>query len=183
MNMLKDIADFHEKFGIKPNEDIDFQLRFNRLLEELNEFDDATTPWDKLDALVDACYIAIGTMYLYEYERLCISYFDSIIPSIPGAELPPPEVNPTLPDLRWLVVETSLDDHMLGCWWLVNHILNWCALNRWQFNEAWKRVHAANMAKVRAASAAESKHGSAQDIVKPAGWTAPDHRNLFQETN
>ena len=46
------------------------------------------------------------------------------------------------------------------------------------FDEAWRRVHAANMKKVRAASADESKRGSSFDIVKPPGWTAPSHTDL-----
>lgn len=40
----------------------------------------------------------------------------------------------------------------------------------------WDEVQRANMAKVRATSADQSKRGTALDIVKPAGWTAPDHR-------
>ena len=46
------------------------------------------------------------------------------------------------------------------------------------FAEAWRRVQAANMAKVRAASAADSKRGHAMDVVKPPGWVAPDHTDL-----
>lgn len=182
MDMLKDITEFHNKFGIYPNEDIDFKLRFDRLLEELNEFDDAYTPWDKLDALVDACYIAMGTMYLYEYARLKQTYFGCVIPFITWDSVPPPEMNPTLPNFRWLVTENSLDEHMQGCWWLVSSILQWCGINRWNFPEAWGRVHKANMAKERATCAEDSKHGSAQDIIKPEGWTAPNHRDLFEVT-
>ena len=179
MDMLKDITEFHNKFGIYPNEDIDFQLRFNRLLEELNEFDEAETPWDKLDALVDACYIAMGTMYLYESDHAKY-YYGYVVPYLPSHSVPAPEMNPTLPNLRWLVVEDSLNEHMTGCFWLVASILQWCGLNRWKFAEAWNRVHAANMAKERATCAEDSKHGSAQDIIKPEGWTAPDHRDLFE---
>lgn len=39
----------------------------------------------------------------------------------------------------------------------------------------WDEVQRANMAKVRASHEGESKRGSALDVVKPAGWTAPDH--------
>lgn len=39
----------------------------------------------------------------------------------------------------------------------------------------WNEVQRANMAKVRAAHAGESKRGSALDVIKPAGWKAPDH--------
>lgn len=39
----------------------------------------------------------------------------------------------------------------------------------------WNEVQRANMAKVRATHAGESKRGSALDVVKPEGWKAPDH--------
>lgn len=51
-----------------------------------------------------------------------------------------------------------------------------------KFQEAWDRVHAANMAKVRAApDASNSKRGSSFDVVKPPGWTAPSHTDLVED--
>jgi predicted HAD superfamily Cof-like phosphohydrolase len=49
------------------------------------------------------------------------------------------------------------------------------------FREAWRRVQAANMAKVRAERAEDSKRGSAFDVVKPAGWEPPDHHDLVKD--
>lgn len=49
------------------------------------------------------------------------------------------------------------------------------------FHEAWRRVQTANMSKVRAQSADESKRGSAFDVVKPQGWTPPDHHDLVKD--
>ncbi len=40
------------------------------------------------------------------------------------------------------------------------------------FEEAWRRVHAANMAK-EAALSNDNKRGSTYDVVKPEGWEAP----------
>lgn len=48
----------------------------------------------------------------------------------------------------------------------------------WDFSEAWKRVHAANMEKVRAAKASDSKRGSKFDVVKPPDWVAPSLLDL-----
>lgn len=48
------------------------------------------------------------------------------------------------------------------------------------FLEAWKRVHKANMAKVRAERAGDSKRGSTFDVIKPEGWTPPSHIDLIQ---
>ena len=51
--------------------------------------------------------------------------------------------------------------------------------DRWQ--EAWNRVHHANMQKVRALAAADSKRGSTFDVVKPAGWEKPTHKDLVED--
>lgn len=55
---------------------------------------------------------------------------------------------------------------------------------RHAFIEAWKRVVKANMAKVRAvddANAEDSGREVKYDIRKPAGWMAPDHRDLVSD--
>ena len=57
-------------------------------------------------------------------------------------------------------------------------VLGTAYLHGFDFNEAWRRVHAANMEKIRAASGFDSRRGSAYDVVKPEGWTAPDLSDL-----
>ena len=47
----------------------------------------------------------------------------------------------------------------------------------WDFSEAWRRVHKANMAKERG-KPNNSKYGSGFDIVKPEGWQGPSHEDL-----
>lgn len=49
------------------------------------------------------------------------------------------------------------------------------------FEEGWKRVHEANMKKVRASSAEESKRGSQLDIAKPEGWEPPQLQEILDE--
>jgi predicted HAD superfamily Cof-like phosphohydrolase len=51
-------------------------------------------------------------------------------------------------------------------------------LHGFDFDAAWKRVHAANMAKVRVTKAADSKRKNTNDVKKPPGWRAPRHRDL-----
>jgi len=46
-----------------------------------------------------------------------------------------------------------------------------CTPAMWQ--ELWNAVQDANMSKVRASSAADSKRGTSLDVVKPAGWQGP----------
>lgn len=51
-------------------------------------------------------------------------------------------------------------------------------LHGFDFPEGWRRVHAANMAKVRAERASDSKRGTTFDVVKPEGWKSPDLLDL-----
>lgn len=51
------------------------------------------------------------------------------------------------------------------------------------FEEGWRRVHEANMKKVRAECASDSKRGSSFDVIKPPGWVAPDHHDLITDND
>jgi len=53
-------------------------------------------------------------------------------------------------------------------------------LQGFDFNRAWDRVHNANMKKVRATRAEDSKRGTAFDVIKPEGWEPPDHSDLVE---
>lgn len=74
-NLYQDIVDFHVKFELHPPPlymgDLPFDIKEFRektLHEELKEFELAVTREDKLDALVDLVYFAIGTAYLYGFD-------------------------------------------------------------------------------------------------------------------
>jgi len=57
---------------------------------------------------------------------------------------------------------------------LVYVVLGTAHLHGYDFDAAWKRVHTANMQKVRARKKSDSKRGSAKyDVVKPKDWQAP----------
>lgn len=145
-DMMKDILDFHRKFGIeyegKPRmldpELYSFRSRFMR--EEYREYILSTEGLinelsmvvrdpgmivihmeKALDALVDLVYVALGTAHLHGFD----------------------------------------------------------------FNEAWRRVHAANMKKIRApnaeASMAATGRGHAADVIKPPGWEPPSHKDLVED--
>jgi predicted HAD superfamily Cof-like phosphohydrolase len=51
------------------------------------------------------------------------------------------------------------------------------------FDEGWRRVHAANMKKIRAERPGDSKRGSSFDVIKPSGWKAPDLSDLVETQN
>jgi len=107
---LKDIADFHTKFGLEYNGSVKQlephmrKFRENFMQEELDEYISASELHDQLDALVDLVYVVLGTAYLQGFP----------------------------------------------------------------FQEAWRRVHQANMKKVR-----KESERSEFDIGKPEGWEVP----------
>ncbi len=51
-------------------------------------------------------------------------------------------------------------------------------LQGFDLKEAWNRVHAANMTKIRTERADDSKRGSVYDVVKPEGFRPPDLSDL-----
>lgn len=63
---------------------------------------------------------------------------------------------------------------------LVYVALGTAHLQGFDFNEAWRRVHEANMKKIRTARAEDSKRGSTHDVIKPAGWEPPSHTDLVE---
>lgn len=68
---------------------------------------------------------------------------------------------------------------------LVYVALGTAHLHGFAFNEAWRRVHSANMRKVRApsvdASRAATGRGHAFDVIKPDGWVPPSHKDLVED--
>ena len=74
-DLIKDIDQFHKKFGFEKNEKIGIpdnnelvNFRTSFLMEELAEYTQAITKKDAagaLDALVDIVYIALGTAWLF----------------------------------------------------------------------------------------------------------------------
>ena len=125
-NWVKDIYDMHEKFGVqkwvaeqiqfgnkeKLQEFLKFRLRF--LQEELGEMAvacDEKNPEEVVDALIDLCVVAIGTLDAF-----------------------------------------GIDAH-----------------------EAWNEVHSANMAKEPGVKELRPNPLGLPDLIKPEGWTGPDH--------
>lgn len=81
-------------------------------------------------------------------------------------------------ELDEYILATTLEDKFDALIDLVYVALGTAYLHGFDFEEGWNRVHAANMAKVRAQMADESKRGTKFDVVKPEGWTPPDLSDL-----
>lgn len=54
-------------------------------------------------------------------------------------------------------------------------------LHGYDFRAAWKRVHAANMAKTISETATSADNKMKQRITKPPGWEAPNHTDLVED--
>lgn len=76
------------------------------------------------------------------------------------------------------MVRTGLAHMLDGLVDIVYVAIGTAYLHGFDFEEAWKRVHGANMEKVRATNTLESRRGSTFDVVKPSGWVAPDLSDL-----
>jgi len=62
---------------------------------------------------------------------------------------------------------------------LVYVVIGTAHLHGFDFETAWKRVHAANMKKVRAQpDGVDSKRASGYDVVKSKGWEPPNYEDL-----
>jgi hypothetical protein len=114
-----DNYNMHDKFGFheciaemdaeKLKQMLVFRLNF--LQEELNEAKNADSAEDIVDAMIDLCVVAIGTLDCYGVDS----------------------------------------------------------------QEAWNRVHAANMAKERGIKPERPNPLGLPDLIKPEGWVAPTH--------
>jgi predicted HAD superfamily Cof-like phosphohydrolase len=102
------------------------------------------------------------------------------------------EYNVAMASLRGLLADpreakdeaaiTELLEHMLDALVdLVYVAIGTSYLHGFDFREAWRRVQHANMQKVRAQRAEDSKRGTTFDVVKPSGWTPPSHTDLVED--
>ena len=72
----EDICEMHEKYGVfekvqqfdkeKLNKFLEFRIKF--LEEEMNELSTAESADDVVDALIDLCVVAIGTLDLFDVD-------------------------------------------------------------------------------------------------------------------
>lgn len=155
---VQDVGSFHAKFGIDQLEpaqptvpsDAMMGFRLNFMLEELAEIAAAN---DFIMSEID------GEIVFTKCDPdLCENVDDGakLVHSLDG-----------LVDLLYVLMGTV-------------RLMGFHTNSPWgqRFHAAWGRVQAANMRKVRATEADQSKRKSTLDIVKPDGWVGPDLREL-----
>lgn len=75
-NWVQDIAEMHTKYGVNPKvrefdkEKLEkfLEFRINFLQEELDEMKHAASADDVVDALIDLCVVAIGTLDAFDVD-------------------------------------------------------------------------------------------------------------------
>ncbi len=74
-----------------------------------------------------------------------------------------------------------LEEMLDACVDAVYVILGTAHLQGFNFREAWRRVHSANMKKIRTSSRLRGKRGESKfDVIKPPGWVKPRHTDLVE---
>ena len=86
-----------------------------------------------------------------------------------------------LDEIRASAINEDLEEYFDGLIDLVYVALGAAYLAGLPFDEGFRRVHEANMKKVRALKQEDSKRGSVYDIVKPPGWIAPELADLVRK--
>lgn len=178
-----------------------FRFRVGFFHEELKEYEDAVASKDlgtALDSLIDLVYIICGCALLHGIN---VEAFDEMIesteplhvyplfesdeaPKLFGPDFLSPENTEMLVELMRGNIDTyiiahdnqneqgikqALTDFYLNCLFGASDM----GTSEECWNELWTDVQRANMSKVRAEKASDSKRGSQWDVIKPPGWQAP----------
>lgn len=146
---FEDVGRFHEKFGLHNASNIGDQGPRPEASPEMRQFR-ANFLLEEVAEYVEA----IGGKV--EISELVVAGARSITVTVPeDAEIDHGKAFDALIDMVYVALGTA---HLEGYPW----------------QKGWDMVQRANMLKQRAQSADESKRGSALDVVKPEGWTAPN---------
>lgn len=126
-------------------------------------------------------------------DVLAFQYKFGVLPSVNVPHLPSPDVvdfrikflQEELNEFRDAVAENNLVkavDALLDLTYVVNGTALLMGLNPKCWEECWDEVQRANMKKVRATDASDprSKRGHRLDVVKPSGWSPPEHLDILK---
>jgi len=158
VDMIEDYIEFHKKFKFNLPEKYEHPgehvagMRMNFLLEELVE-------------TAKAAGFTLSVTNNGEGDSIKFITDDSL-------EIEPEEILDGLVDLQYVVFGTAAFFGLLGY-----HAGD---EEGTIFEQAWVRVHEANMKKVPVKSANDSKRGTKFDAKKPEGWKKPDLKDLVQ---
>ena len=179
------------------------------LQEELTEFEDASLflipnspstncnymQADSADALIDLIYIVAGTLAVHGITNIDEFDYDEpeYILQIPLTlndttsyyyDVINGEVNEIKKHIDEYRNHTSIDEitaPLLAITARVKYIAKTLGITAELWNELWNDVQRANMSKIRATSANQSKRGSSYDIIKPHDWQPPKTQDIINK--
>lgn len=105
---------------------------------------------------------------------------------------PPRPLDQEMSDFRVKFMQEELDEYRTAVYAgdlpkqfdalidLIYVALGTSYLQGFPFAKGWAEVQAANMRKVRADEAGQSKRSSTLDVVKPVGWVGPDIDSIIE---
>lgn len=197
MSNFTDVVAFHKKFEVPVPATLTlmdekaFSFRSKFLYEELEEFESAYATNDlilAIDSLLDLVYVACGSL-----NFLGVHEFEETTQPLQNVTGIPTLLIRDEHHGLYLKMKSTIDEfvrqHDAGNLNLaiealsnVIRVTKECAaqmtLTQQVWDDTWNAVQTANMTKVRAASAADSKRGSSLDVVKPKGWVAPERTHV-----
>ena len=151
--MFRDIERFHKNFGIEPTQDPNHKLPADILKFRIN-------------------FIFEELLEYAEAVGFCLDINNEFVPNYWD------HINDQPQQTLKFNAEQAFDALIDLCY----VALGTAYWHRFPFNQGWARVQEANMQKVRAQKAGDSKRGTAYDIVKPDGWKPPTLTDLLDET-
>lgn len=191
-------------FVFLPHDLFDFRVGFFR--EELQEYVDSCKQGDlatAIDSLIDLVYIVCGAALLHgidvesfhkmidEHPHMDVyPLFESDEPQKQGPGFLMPANEHKLIAFMHQNIKSYELSHQMQSEFGVKQALTELYLNSLMgasdmgitqecWDEMWIDVQRANMSKVRAEKASDSKRGSQWDVVKPKGWTPPQTEEIL----
>jgi predicted HAD superfamily Cof-like phosphohydrolase len=209
MSYTKDVRNFHDKFGLVTPPAFTFlapdllKFRVGFFYEEFQEYKDSYDQGDlgtAIDSLIDLVYITCGAALLHgiqdrEFDELVQSPVENTFSvgrseNYNGPVFLTKELHEDLVDKFTRAIEAYKTAHAADDEEGVHHALvaiyqnavfgaSEMGLTQDCWDEFWNDVQRANMSKERATKASDSKRGSTFDVIKPAGWKAPDTEGIL----
>jgi predicted HAD superfamily Cof-like phosphohydrolase len=183
-----------------------FEFRVKFFIEEAKEYEESHANGDlpgAIDALIDLVYITCGCALFHgikpvEFEQMVDSHtvnrdylFSNLCSSAEpgGPHLLSQQNNRILTRTLNVNIDQFVDGWQRRSETDVRNALSALYLNALygsyvmgftneQWDEFWMDVQRANLSKVRAQSAVDSKRGSTHDVIKPPGWVGPKTEEL-----
>lgn len=122
------------------------------------------------------------SLSMWETIQLFHEKFGHQFPETPdflSAEADQFRTNFMIEELEEYIHAQTLEDKVDALVDLVVVAMGTAYMHGFEWPHHWNEVYSANMRKERATNPDQSKRGTSLDIIKPEGWTGPDHSKIL----